>query len=99
MFEHFTSLACGFSQPLLFTSQQSTSIEIILIIFQCVVFVRSSLALSYQAQNMLKNENLMSFLYLILCYVRLKHAIEPHQESLQKFAEDLYLSRKFLFAS
>jgi hypothetical protein len=36
MFEHFTSVACEFSQPLLFTPQKSAFMEVILIIFHCV---------------------------------------------------------------
>jgi hypothetical protein len=31
MFEHFTSVACEFLQPLLFTPQKSTSMEVMLI--------------------------------------------------------------------
>jgi hypothetical protein len=31
MFEHFTSVACEFSQPLLFTPQKSTPMEVMLI--------------------------------------------------------------------
>jgi hypothetical protein len=36
MFEHFTSVACEFSQPLLFTPQKSTSMEVILKFSHCV---------------------------------------------------------------
>jgi hypothetical protein len=35
MFEHFTSVACEFPQPLLFTPQKSTSMEVILIFSHC----------------------------------------------------------------
>jgi hypothetical protein len=36
MFGNFTSVACEFSQPLLFTSQKSTSMEVMLIFSHCV---------------------------------------------------------------
>jgi hypothetical protein len=38
MFEHFTSVACEFSQPLLFTPQKSTSMEVMLIFSHCATF-------------------------------------------------------------
>jgi hypothetical protein len=35
MLEHFTSVACEFSQPLLFTPRKSTSMEVMLIFSHC----------------------------------------------------------------
>jgi hypothetical protein len=35
MFEHFTSVACAISQPLIFTPQKSTFMELMLIFFHC----------------------------------------------------------------
>jgi hypothetical protein len=43
MFEHFTSVACEFSQPLLFTPQKSTSMEVMLIFSHCVPTIYSVL--------------------------------------------------------
>jgi hypothetical protein len=37
MFEHFTSAACEFSQPLLSTPQKFTSMEVMLIFSHCGV--------------------------------------------------------------
>jgi hypothetical protein len=35
MLEHFTSVACEFSYPLLFTPQKSTAMEVMFLIFHC----------------------------------------------------------------
>jgi hypothetical protein len=40
MFEHFTSVACEFSQPLFFTPPKSTSMEVMLIFSHCVRIVQ-----------------------------------------------------------
>jgi hypothetical protein len=40
MFEHFTSVACEFSQPLLFTPQKSTSMEVMLIFAHCAAYTK-----------------------------------------------------------